>query len=231
MAGEAAPRRFTASSNRTPTFAGPGALWARQRLGVEATEKKPDDLAAMARRYNVATPQASFVVLETPNDYVQSDIAPPSNYPKPLQAQYAELRADADRAERAAQEGRLTQVVAMWDAQKLWWDKKFDGTVPESEKKLAANSARERDNAPRPSMAAPPPPPAAPAQGIVVTGARAQASAESAVVGEVVADEAEAGGASADAGRAGTIEVADTAPISTASTRPAQTTSAPSTRR
>ncbi len=209
MAGEAAPRRFTASSNRTPTFAGPGALWARQRLGVEATEKKPDDLAAMARRYNVATPQASFVVLETPNDYVQSDIAPPSNYPKPLQAQYAELRADADRAERTAQEGRLTQVVAMWNAQKLWWDKKFDGTVPESEKKLAANSTRDRDNAPRPSMAAPPPPPAAPAQDIVVTGAREQASAESAVVGEVVADEAEAGEASADAGRAGTIEVAD----------------------
>ncbi len=72
MAGEANPRRFTASANRTPTFAGPGALWARQRLGVEATEKKPDDLAAMARRYNVATPQASFVVLETPNDYVAS---------------------------------------------------------------------------------------------------------------------------------------------------------------
>jgi hypothetical protein len=210
MAGEADPRRFTASSNRTPTFAGPGALWARQRLGVEATEKKPGDLAAMARRYNVATPQASFVVLETPNDYVESDIAPPSNYPKPLQAQYAELRSDADHAELTAQEGRLTQVVAMWDAQKLWWNRKFDGKAPESEKKLAANSARDRDDAPR-AVAPPPPPAAAPAmamrESVIVTGSRvAVATGEEAPVPVgVVSDEA----GEAETGRAGTIEVAD----------------------
>jgi len=211
MAGETTPRRFTSTAGRTITFAGPGALWARQRLGVEATEKKPDDLAAMARRYNVATPQASFVVLESPNDYVQSDIAPPANYPKQLQVQYAALRADADRAERATQEGRLTQVVAMWDAQKLWWDRKFDGKAPESEKKAAAENARRDRNESR-AMAPPPPPPvpamAAPSpEGIIVTGSSAAGAVQDAVPIEG-ANEAESD-AAVSTNRAGTIEVAD----------------------
>ncbi len=207
MAGESTARRFTAGSARTPIFAGPGAIWARQRLGVEASEKKPDDLAAMARRYNVATPQASFVVLETPNDYVESDIAPPSNYPKGLQTQYAELRATADRLERTKQEGRMTEVVRLWEAQKAWWNKTFDGKVPEAERK--ASAARDRNSDSRNeslARAMPPPPPAATpapvaAESIMVTGGRAVASADAAFI------EDEAG--AADPGRAGSIEVAD----------------------
>ncbi|MDP3493128.1 MAG: VIT domain-containing protein [Hyphomonadaceae bacterium] len=211
LSGETSPRRFTSSSSRTPNFAGPGALWARQRLGVEASEKKPDDLAAMARRYNVATPQASFVVLEAPNDYVQSDIAPPSSYPKQLQVQYAELRANADRSERTAREGRLTQVVAMWDAQKTWWDKKFDGKIPESERKAAAESAsRSRAESPSPTMSPPPPAPAMavpPREAVAVTGSMVAGAARDALSAEAISAEAE--GDVVDSGRAGKIEVAD----------------------
>lgn len=198
MAGESSPRRFTASSNRTPAFAGPGAIWARQRLGVEASEKRPDDLAAMARRYNVATPQASFVVLETPNDYVDSDIAPPSNYPKALQTQYAELRANADRTERTKQEGRMTEVVRLWDAQKAWWTKPFDGKVPKSEKKAMRERDDNSQSLARPSPPAPPPVASAPAPvAEAVAGGAARAADDA---------EAEAG---PDPGRAGSIEVAD----------------------
>ena len=98
----------------------------------------------------------------------------------------------------------------MWDAQKLWWNRKFDGKAPESEKKLAANSARDRDDAPR-AVAPPPPPAAAPAmamrESVIVTGSRvAVATGEEAPVPVgVVSDEA----GEAETGRAGTIEVAD----------------------
>jgi Vault protein inter-alpha-trypsin domain len=211
MAGEANPRRFTASSSRTPNFAGPGALWARQRLGVEATERKPDDLAAMARRYNVATPQASFVVLETPNDYVQSDIAPPANYPKQLQEQYASLRAAADKSERNVHEGRLTQVVAMWEEQKKWWDRTFDGKIPESEKKATASGGRDRDtaelarnDAPR-AMAPPPPPAPSP-----VMAAPGDARETVVLTGSLIAGAVdEESGAAVSPERAGKTEVAD----------------------
>src|SRR5262249_7271491 len=67
VAGERTPRTFSPSAGGVPVFAGPGAIWARHRLGVVASDWAPEDLARMARRYNVATPQASFVVLESPN--------------------------------------------------------------------------------------------------------------------------------------------------------------------
>ena len=212
MAGESGPRRFTATSVRTPAFAGPGALWARQRLGVLATEKKPDDLAAMARRYTVATPQASFVVLEQPRDYVESDIAPPPSYPKALQAEYAGLRASADRAERDAKEGRLAQVVAMWDAQKQWWARKFDGRIPDAERKaaMADGAARMRAEAPRPT-AAPPPPEAEAARSsdaVVVSGNMLASGAAQAAPVAAIADE-DAGEGFTDNSRAGSIKVAD----------------------
>ena len=96
--GETAPRRFDLRTTVSVPFAGPGALWARHRLGVVAAETNPDELAALARRYNVATPQASFIVLETPADYVEAKINPPLSYPRELRAAYADLREAADAA-------------------------------------------------------------------------------------------------------------------------------------
>ncbi len=155
LEGEAKPRYFSASDARTPTFAGPGALWARHRLGVAATEWKPDDLAAMARRYNVATPQASFVVLEAPSDYVEAKITPPANYPKALRAEYTELQLEFLADEASERRGRLTDVVEMWEQQKAWWAHKFDGKVPASKDKRA-----EAGSPPPPAaMAAPRPAP------------------------------------------------------------------------
>lgn len=130
MEGEATARRFEIPAVRLVTFAGPGALWARHHLGVIAADAKPDDLAATARRYGIATPDASFVVLETPNDYVQADIAPPDSYPKQLRAAYAELRDRADKDLRNHQEARLTKVVGLWEKQKAWWASEFNGPSP-----------------------------------------------------------------------------------------------------
>jgi hypothetical protein len=184
--GEAQPRRFDVS-DRGERFAGPGALWARHRLGVIETETKPDDLAAMARRYNVATPQASFIVLESPADYVQSKIAPPESYPKELRIAYGNLRDNADRAQRDGKERRLTEVVSLWEQQKAWWERKFDGEDSREFAKPSPSGAV--------GSAAPPPAPSAPppaqmqraAEGndrdvVVVTGSRIAGSAEDAAL-------------------------------------------------
>ena len=141
IAGETAPRRFAVPERGTPVFAGPGALWARHRLGVVAADLPPDELAKMARRYNVATPQASFVVLETPNDYVLSDIEPPETYPKALRQQYISLRRAADDAEESTRSRRLDLVAGLWENQKDWWSTKFDGRTAKQTAKSAATAA------------------------------------------------------------------------------------------
>ncbi len=151
--GETAPRRFDLRTTVSVPFAGPGALWARHRLGVVAAETSPDDLAALARRYNIATPQASFIVLETPADYIETKINPPLSYPRELRAAYADLReaANADASEHRAE--RLTQVVDLWEAQKDWWKRDFTGPDPKKDKKQRPNETA--------SIAPPPPSPAA----------------------------------------------------------------------
>jgi hypothetical protein len=229
--GEAGPRRFNAPSGITPIFAGPGALWARYRLDVVASDRPPEELAAMARRYNVATPQASFVVLESPNDYVQSDIEPPSTYPKALRQQYVALRRQADEAEVAERKSRFETVLASWDNQKEWWGTTFKGVRSKDALKQAEDERDRprpelRPNAPAPTAAPPPPPPAegalrdlARADAVVVTGAQRERSANSAGAGDSrvafdgSADKAEEAGASEQpAGRAGKIEIAEWAP-------------------
>ncbi len=220
VAGEALPRRFNAPARSAPVFAGPGALWARYRLGVVAADLAPDELAKMARRYNVATPQASFVVLESPNDYVQSDIEPPSTYPKALRQQYVSLRREADQDESRAREQRLVTVAANWSSQKEWWGTKFTGARKQDKAKMASldrDASNFADGAPRPAPVAAPPPAehaearrersqGAPADDIVVTGSVLAAS------GGAPAASVEEAEALKDRGRAGSIEIADWAP-------------------
>ncbi len=214
--GEAQARRFDVAQADEARFSGPGALWARHRLGVIEAETKPDDLAAMARRYNVATPQASFIVLESPGDYVESDIEPPATYPKELRIAYGDMRDRADRAERDRQERRLTEVVGLWEQQKVWWEKKFDGVDVAPKPRPTASPAM--------AMSAPPPPPSAPAAEmrapsgerdvVVVTGARRAESAQDAAVAVSAISSEDAGGTGAakDGGapsREGSITVAE----------------------
>lgn len=173
------PRRYVAGRGDGPEFAGPGALWAHHRLSVMAADVSPDVLASLARRYNVATPQASFIVLDTPADYVRSDIAPPQSYPDELRQQYYALYEQRGRELETAQIGRIDAVVAQWRQTVSWWEADYDGRMP------ARN--RDGDGLPMPppppiSMSPPPPPPPSPpplfrtvpeeSAPVVVTGSR-----------------------------------------------------------
>ncbi|MDP3738329.1 MAG: VIT domain-containing protein [Hyphomonadaceae bacterium] len=223
--GEAGPRRFGAPG-RSDIFSGPGALWARHRLGVVASDLPPDDLAKMARRYGVATPQASFVVLESPNDYVQSDIEPPATYPKALRQQYVSLRRNADEDEARARAGRLDVVASLWSNQKEWWTAEFKGVRKADKDKLAradGGAARaDGDDRPRPAASAPPPADvilpeqeARERDNIVVTGSRIASTAEDAASPVSVIEFAKSlsvsGGDSEEVnqGRAGKIELTE----------------------
>ncbi len=61
-------------------FSGPGA-WARHKLGVIAsTRRRTSTLRRWHERYNGDA--AGFIRVLTPNAHVQSNIEPPSSYPK-----------------------------------------------------------------------------------------------------------------------------------------------------
>ncbi len=208
---------------------GPGALWAARRLAVQANDLPTAQLVDFARRYSVASPLASFIVLEAPADYVEANIPPPESYPKPLRDQWEAMAAQQRTALDAQQAQRLTQVTGAWQGVVGWWGRDWSQAAPDQdEQQRDRQSTSERVGPPRltppPPLGAPPPPPPPPppspppppqasvapvveaAEGdaaqIIVSGSRS-ASGEVAAEAAAVTD-AEPGAA---AGPVGTIEV------------------------
>lgn len=164
-------------------FSGESALIALDTLATLGATERRADYVALSRRYGIASPSLSFLVLETPQDYVNADVAPPSSYGGEDLASYRAARESADKEAAEAKRGRLEQVVGLWNEQVSWWQRKFDPM---------ARPKRERDERqimPSPVMSAPAPEPTPtpepmPADGsesIVVSATRAPARAQESV--------------------------------------------------
>lgn len=171
-------RRYSVPTAPAEKFSGAGALWAADRVAsLGAEDGAHEALVTLSRRFSVASPMLSFIVLEQPSDYVEADIAPPANYPKQQMKEYREYKAESDAEKRTAATERLAHVIEQWRDQKEWWAAEFK---PEPMKKIAP-----------PTGALPAPPPSAPARGtsaadgagseelmeIAVTGIRASTNA------------------------------------------------------
>lgn len=139
---------------------GLGALWARDRLAELDAGDQPDRERSLgfARQYQIAAGDATFLVLESLQDYITAEIAPPDTAGKQMQAAYAQaVEANARNKERQAAE-RLDQVVTEWQEEKQWW----------AHKNVALKDLKGRDeiesphgelHAHRLAEASPPPPP------------------------------------------------------------------------
>ncbi|MFM6854355.1 MAG: VIT domain-containing protein, partial [Sphingopyxis sp.] len=160
-------RVFSAADATASAFSGAGALWAARRISAQSNDARTADLVAMARRYSVASPLASFIVLENPADYVEANIPPPTSYPKALADEFTRLRAVANTQLAAAQARRLQDVTALWDQQRAWWNTPFnpDAKSPQDGQRIVP-VAGQGGNVMEPVTVlvppSPPPPPAPP---------------------------------------------------------------------
>jgi Vault protein inter-alpha-trypsin domain len=119
--GKANITRRYAMPSSAPVFGGPGALWAAHEIGANAADRKPDALLKLARRYSVASPLASFIVLESPQDYAQAQIDPPATYPKAQRAAYDNMKAEADRGRAVRVKNQSAAVARQFAAKRAWW--------------------------------------------------------------------------------------------------------------
>ncbi len=166
VAGDGSVRDLAEPAGSAATFSGPGAIWASRRIAALSSDIGTAELVALARRYSVASPLASFIVLEAPSDYVEANIAPPDSYPKALRDQYLAMRAAADQSLAAQQAGRLSQVVSIWDEQKAWWARTYAPGQSNWPTPVDAQGRNQRPgrrtDAPGAVDAIPPPPPPPP---------------------------------------------------------------------
>ena len=149
---------------------GAGTIWGANSLELLSATDAPDEdkLLALVRKYNIATRDYSFVVLETGRDYANNKIAPPSNAPAAIMREYKETRDRLARVEDEAKATRFGEIIEQWNGQIDWW-KKPHLTLAEIRKRGAIRGREaEAANASRPApppqamMEAPAPPPPAP---------------------------------------------------------------------
>ena len=108
-------------------------LWASYRLAaLEANhELKRAEIRRLGQRFGLATRETSLIVLDTVQDYVRYEIAPPAE----LQAEYARLRDEAEGERIAETSSHLDRVAKDFAAKIAWWEKSFPkGSPPASER-------------------------------------------------------------------------------------------------
>ncbi len=160
----------------------PGNLLAQTWAGYRLRELEAEPtlnrtaIRELGQRYGLATGETSLIVLESLEDYLRYDIAPPSPW---REAFLAARGGQADAAARLRRD-HLESVVLQFAEKTAWWDTDFRGRAPKSEEARPAptGSAPQVANE---SMASPMDAAAPAAPRAMVGGARArEAQAEEA---------------------------------------------------
>jgi Vault protein inter-alpha-trypsin domain len=117
---------------------GPGALWAADHVALLAAsdERSRDDIVAFSRRYSVASPDVSFIVLENGRDYAQAKIEPPAGAPAEWRETYAQIRAQMAEQETSQRAGRLETILGQWREMREWYATRFLGPRPQPRRQL-----------------------------------------------------------------------------------------------
>ena len=132
------------------SFEGAGASWAADRVALlAAQDSKHAEVRTTSRRYSVASPAMSFIVLESPWDYVAADLPMPKNYPSKWRAEYRDAKAERDQELAGERASRLEEVITRWNDQKDWWAHEFpqQQLEPRKERKDAGVANQRRSGA------------------------------------------------------------------------------------
>jgi hypothetical protein len=158
--GSGQSERIYSAPKTEADWSGAAALWAANRLAVRSASGREtrEALVDFARRYSVAGPDISFLVLETAADYARSKIEPPANFPADQIAEYRRLIAEAAEEEAEGRRDRMEALARDWEAQKAWWGTRFDPDAKASPNERAKRSPGEPVPEPIPGESSPPPP-------------------------------------------------------------------------
>ncbi|UKK83597.1 hypothetical protein L7H23_13625 [Sphingopyxis sp. BSN-002] len=155
--GRVTIERFDVEGAGRERHDGAAALWAAGEVARLADD--PADHEAMvelARKFQVASASLAFLVLESPGQYVDADVAPPAGgFDDTWREEYRELKKEKDDAAQEQRAGHLAMVRENWASRKQWWATRFN---PDSR----AKKDQDDEGADAAAAFAPPPPPAAP---------------------------------------------------------------------
>lgn len=99
-------------------------VWARRRMNdlANQADSRKDEFLALARKYSVAGPDHSLIVLETLNQYLEHDIEPSEKMS--FHAEWKKLRAAQDDpiALKKAKADHEANLLKYWEERVKWWN-------------------------------------------------------------------------------------------------------------
>ena len=101
-------------------------LWAEKKLAELMIYQKQNEkeIAALGKQFGLVTPYTSLLVLDSLEQYVQYEIAPPKSLPA-MREEYLR-RIDTVEHQRQKQKAdKLAEVLRMWEARVKWWNTEF----------------------------------------------------------------------------------------------------------
>ena len=196
---------------------GAGALWAGDRVALLAAsdERDRDELVSFSRSYSVASPDVSFLVLESGRDYAMARVDPPASLPPELLDEYRMVRERMKAAETNDRGLRLETVLARWQEMRTWWSARFDPSRAPRPQDRGGYGRGPVPIAPPPIVrqnAPPPPPPPPPTVSPSAPDIRVEEQAMIAVTGSRVSGADASGATAGRQGSRGSIAIEPWAP-------------------
>jgi hypothetical protein len=101
-------------------------LWAQKKLAHLMIHQKANEkeIAALGKQYGLVTPYTSLLVLDSLEQYVQYEIAPPKSLPA-MREEYMRRIDTVEHQKQKEKADKLAQVVRMWEERVKWWNAEF----------------------------------------------------------------------------------------------------------
>jgi len=112
--------------------------WAADKIFSLSADRQAHKAAIreLSQKFSIATPDTSLIVLESLDDYVRFEIAPPAE----LRAEWDSRRQAAAADDRKNHDQHLEDVVAKFKERQSWWQRTFPQNQPN---RTVAPAARE----------------------------------------------------------------------------------------
>lgn len=137
-------RTYRVEAPRMVDCDAPAAVWASQRVAQLAEEPLAhDQMATLARQYQVASPTMAFLVMERPDQYLRAHIRPPAGFSQEWMEEYRQSKREREVSEAESRAERLKYVLGEWNKRKEWWSERF--TPLSREQVLGDRRAAQRD--------------------------------------------------------------------------------------
>ena len=135
--GETLSAPVKLAKNRAVTGSTLATAWAAMRVQQLAprADDNADELLAIGRRFGVASPATSLLVLESLDQWLRHDIEPPATLPQ-MREQWLVAKKNRPGEDPEAKAARhLEMLKGLWKQRMEWWATAFSKVKPEPEDK------------------------------------------------------------------------------------------------